>query len=121
MQALGWERVDSARWDRDSDTLTVTAAVPVAAAPQVWHLRLPRHASVIDVIRERVTATVVTSRRFPVQGNRAVRVVGRRPPTESGSALKWSVSLDSGIDVTDPQVKARIDDAVRTARADVGE
>jgi hypothetical protein len=44
--------------------------------------------------------------------------VGRRAPGQD--AVTWTVSVDVGVDPSDPAVRAEIDRALQVARADVG-
>ncbi|MDQ1103481.1 hypothetical protein QE364_001509 [Nocardioides zeae] len=118
-----WERVDAAEWDADAGTLTVTEVAPDVAAA-------PRHVVVVDeadprardrllqVVRERVTASVVLQRHVRVVGRAGLHVVARRPP--GGGALAWGFRFDVGIDPNDPAVRRVAADALARARDDVG-
>ena len=59
-----------------------------------------------EVVRERVEASVVASRRFDVQGRRGVRVAIRR--THPGAELTTQVVADRGVDLNDPAIAARV-------------
>jgi hypothetical protein len=60
---------------------------------------------------------VVISRHVPITDERGVRVTGRRRP--GMRALAWVVAVDAGIDLDDPTVRARVDEAVAQVRAEV--
>jgi hypothetical protein len=80
-------------------------------------LRFEQPGRLLDVIREQVTASVVISRYVPVDGERGVRVTGRRRAGQVG--LRWVVAVDTGLDLADPSVRALVDTAVAGVRAEV--
>jgi hypothetical protein len=116
-ERIGWERVDKATWDRDEELLTVVEASPGGRARR-HALRVFDAAELTVVVRERVNATVVLSRQVPIEGNRGVTVVGRRPP--GSDRLTWTVAVDRGLDLADPATKAAVDAAVVQVRGEVG-
>jgi hypothetical protein len=118
LERVGWEAVDSAAWNRDETALTVVQAAPLGGRPRRWVTRMDDARDLLLVVKERVRATVVLSRRVAVQGDRAVTIVGRRPP--GTDRLTWTVSVDGGVDVDDPAVRAAVEEALREARASVG-
>jgi hypothetical protein len=119
LHRIGWEQVDKAGWDRDLGTLWVLEAAPIGTRPHRWRVHVDNPGHVVDVVRERVNATVVISQHVPLVGDRGVRVVGRRPP--GTDLLTWSVAVDPGVDVSDPQLRARITEAVEEVRREVGD
>jgi hypothetical protein len=119
LRRIGWEQVDKAGWDWDQGTLWVLEAAPLGARPHRWRVQVENPGHVIDVVRERVNATVVVSQHVALAGERGVRVVGRRPP--GTDVLTWSVAVDSGINVNDPQLRAKITEAVEEVRRQVGD
>ena len=73
-----WETVEKADWSQDDSTLTV---VEVGS----WGERRPVHTIAVDepglflqLVRERVTASVVLQRHVPVHGRKGVFVIARR-------------------------------------------
>ncbi len=119
LRRVGWELVDEATWSRDASTLLVREAAVLGGRPRVWRLRMGDDRDLLLVIKERVRATVITSRRVDLDGPRGVTVVARRPPGQD--RLTWSVSVDAGVDVDDPAVRAAIDDTVSSVRAELGQ
>lgn len=113
---LGWESVDRAGWDAEEALLTV-----VEGGPATLHhtVRVQQPGSLVEVVRERVSAVIVWSRHTVLAGRRGVRVVGRRSPGEQ--RILWSAVLDPGLDIADPEVRARVDAEVAAARAEVGD
>jgi hypothetical protein len=73
----------------------------------------------LDLVRERVTASVLISRHVPVTGRRGVRVIGRRAPS-GRSPVQWAFEYDAGVDPDDPFVQTAAEDALAAAKADVG-
>lgn len=110
-----WERVHSADWDKESATLVVSV---VDGEPR--RLALTEPGRLVQLVRERVTASVVLQRHVPVSGRRGVVVVGRRAPSGRGS-ISWTLEFEAGIDPADPGVQAAAESALRQAREDVGD
>jgi len=123
-ERLPWEEVQAADWDSEQARLVVSEV-------GTWGEQRPRHTLTLDesavaetgrllqLVRERVTASVLISRHVPIEGRRGVRVIGRRAP--SGHVdVQWVFEYDAGIDPDDPFVQTAADDALAAARADVG-
>jgi hypothetical protein len=116
-----WSEIESADWDRDSEQLRVTEVGE-------WGRIRPRHqydlaepGRLLELIRERVTSSVVLQRHEVVHGRRGVRVVGRRDPAGAGTSdVRWFFSYDEGIDPGDPDVAARAEAMLAAAQADLG-
>ena len=73
----------------------------------------------LELVRERVTSTVVLQRHVAVDGSRGVRVVARRAPS-GRREVTWLFEYDEGVDPDDPLVAQAADRALAAARADVG-
>ena len=105
-----WEAIATAQWDPDTESLAV---VGVDHGPaRVFVVDQPGR--VLELIRERVTASVVVQR--AVAGLRGVSVVARRPP--AGGAVTWAVEYPAEVDLSDPDVTAIIGAAMRAAQAE---
>jgi hypothetical protein len=119
-----WEQVQAADWDRDENRLRVREV-------GIWGERRPEHtvmlpesaaqdaARLLQLVRERVTASVLVSRHVRVSGRRGVRVVARRAPS-GRSEVQWLYEYDPGVDPTDPFARAAAETALAAAKADVG-
>lgn len=94
-QLLDVGLVDGARW-----------SVPVGTSPG----RLP------EAVRERVQNSIVVSRLVEVRRGKGVHVVARRTPEEE---VTVQVAVDPGIDATEPQVAAQVEQARREMAADL--
>jgi hypothetical protein len=121
---LAWEEVEAADWDHELARLRVSE-VGQWGRPRVEHtLTLDETAPfdtdrLLQLVRERVTASVLLVRHVPITGKRGVRVVGRRAPS-GRSEVHWVYEYDAGIEPTDPVVQAAASAALASARADVG-
>ena len=119
-----WEQVQSADWDRERGRLRVSE-VGSWGEPRPRHdLDIPDTAAretdrLLQLVRERVTASVLLSRHVPVTGQYGVRVVARRAPS-GRSEVVWLYEFDDGIDPDDPFVRAAAETALAAARSDVG-
>ncbi len=114
-----WEAVEKADWSQDDSTLTV---VEVGS----WGEQRPVHTLVVDepgrflqLVRERVTASVVLQRHVPVRGRRGVFVIARRAP-RGDQPLTWVYEFEEGIDPDDPEVRRLAEQALDRARDEVG-
>lgn len=116
---LPWQRIDRAAWDDDAAALTV---YPVADFGQVQrsHERTFAQAGpFLDLLRDRVNASVLLTRHVPVKGSRGLRVVARRPPVGDGP-IEWSAVLDETLDPSDPQVVQAVERGLASAQAELG-
>jgi hypothetical protein len=116
---LAWEDVEAADWDRDTEQLRV-AEVGRWGEPRVEHrFGIAEPGRLLELLRERVTASVVLVRHVPIDGRRGVRVIARRPPA-GHHGLRWVYEYDEGIDPDDPAVRAAAEAALASARDEVG-
>ena len=116
---IPWEQVEAADWDADAGVLRISEVGS-------WGELRPEHAITLDdpgrlleLVRERVTATVVLQRRVPIRGGRGLRVIARRAPGGE-RRVTWVYEYDAGIDPDDPEVRAAAEAALAAAREDVG-
>jgi hypothetical protein len=99
----GWDQVAAAVW---SDTASMLQVTWVDQHRQLV-LELAGDAGFLpEVIRERVEASVVVSRRVSAGGRRGVRVAVRR--AGPGAALTTQVVADRGVDLNEPELAARV-------------
>jgi hypothetical protein len=117
---LGWEDVEAADWDRETEEFRV-AEVGRWGEPRVEHryvISEPRR--LLELVRERVTASVLLVRHVPLDGRRGVRVIARRTPA-GDRALRWIYEYDAGIDPDDPTVRLAAETALASAQDEVGQ
>lgn len=114
-----WEQVEAADWDRDTDTFQLSEV-------GTWGQQRPVHTAVLadpgrllELVRERVTASVVLQRHVGVSGRRGLRVIARRAPSRAG-AVQWVYEYDEGVDPDDPAVRTLAREALEAMRHEVG-
>jgi len=117
---LPWEQVEDAEWDAEDSVLKV-AEIGVYGEPQPSHAFTmdDQPALLLQLLRERVTASVVLQRRVPVRGRSGLTVIGRRSPV--GGPIAWMHAYDADLDPDDPEVVAVAELALAQARAEVGD
>ena len=117
---IPWEQVEAADWDLDSETLQVSEVGTWGEPRPTYSLVLEEPGRLLQLVRERVTATVVLQRHVPIRGRRGVRVIARRAPT-GDRALTWLFEYDEGMDPDDPFVAQAAQEALLSAREEVGD
>ncbi|WP_435747112.1 hypothetical protein [Nocardioides sp. SYSU DS0663] len=115
---IPWELVEAATWDVDTGELVVREVGTWGEVRPVHRFSVAEPGRLLQLVRERVTASIVLQRHVPVDGRRGVRVVARRAPT-GDRALSWVYEFDEGVDPDDPAVRAAADQALVAARAEV--
>lgn len=116
---IPWEQVEAADWDADTDVLRVSL-VGSWGEQRVEHaLGLIEPGRLLQMVRERVTASVVLQRHVDVGGRQGVRVIGRRAP-RGNAPIEWFYEYDEGVDPHDPAVRTAAAEALVAARSDVG-
>lgn len=114
-----WERVATADWNRDEEQLRVVEVGEFGEPPPTYALTLGDPGTLLPMVRERVTASVLLTRRVPVAGRRGLTVIGRRAPRGTGE-IGWAVELDEGLDPDDPRVREALAQGLRSAREELG-
>jgi len=116
---IAWEQVGAADWDSETNAFRVSLVGSWGQEKVSHAYDLTAPGRLLELVRERVTASVVLQRHVPIHGRRGVRVIGRRPPRGTGG-IEWFFEYDQGVDPADPVVRAAAASALATARADVG-
>ena len=114
-----WESVERATWDRDGERLIVIETADFGEPQPTYRAALPDPERLLELIRERVTASVVIKVFEPVEGKRGITVSGRRSP-HTDDELVWSVLVDPGLDERSPEVRAAAERALAAARSELG-
>lgn len=117
---LPWEQVEAVDWDRDADLLRISEV-------GTWGQERAEHAFSFDdpgrllqLVRERVTASVVLQRHVVLDGRRGLRVIARRAP-RGDRPVDWFYEYDEGVDPTDPAVREAAEKALSAAREELGQ
>ncbi len=117
---IPWQQVEAADWDLDSETLKVTEVATWGQPRPIHSLVLSEPARLLQLVRERVTASVALQRHVPIRGLLGVRVIARRAPAGAGEELTWLFDYDEGIDPDDPFVEHAAQEALTAARGELG-
>ncbi|MFL6154762.1 MAG: hypothetical protein ACJ72D_01635 [Marmoricola sp.] len=115
----GWEEVQAADWSKDDETLTISEVGSFGHQRAAYVFALENPDLLLQLVRERVTASVVLQRGYLITRKTGFKVIGRRSP--DGGPIAWMFEYDDGIDPADPAVTAAAADALVRAKADVGE
>lgn len=118
---IPWEQVEDADWDRDASRLRVREVGDFGKPRATYAFTMPdsEPQALLQLVRERVSASVVLQRGRIVEGKRGLKVIGRRSP--AGGPIRWMFEYDDGLDPDDPAVAQVADALLRGARDDVGE
>jgi hypothetical protein len=119
-RVLAWEEIDRASWDPDAERLVVVEVADFGQPQPRHELAVREPLRLLDLVRERVTASVLLTRHVPVAGSRGLKVVARRSPTRQGEIV-WSTWLDEGLDPADPEVRRAVEEGLAAARAELGQ
>lgn len=115
---LPWQRVERAGWDRDAEQLEVFEVADFGVT-QPRHLRtISDPGRLLELVHERVTASVVITRHQPVDGSKGLRIIGRRAPG-TDEPITWSALLDDSLEPADPRVREALERGLASARAEV--
>ena len=117
--AIAWEGIEDAAWDQEASRLRVTEIGRYGEQRPTHHFDMDDPTHLLQLVRERVTASVVLQRRVPVRGKLGLTVIGRRSPV--GGAVTWMHAYDPGLAPADPEVAAAAETALVTAQSEVGE
>jgi hypothetical protein len=115
-----WEQVEAADWDREAETLRVSEVGTWGQERPAYSFMLSEPALLLQLVRERVTASVVLQRHVAIRGKHGVRVIARRAAT-GARELSWLFEYDEGIDPADPFVDHAAQEALAAARDEVGD
>ena len=116
---IPWETVEDAAWDQEGARLRVTEIGQYGEPRPAHSFVVEDPALLLQLIRERVTASIVLQRWVPVRGKQGLTVIARRSPV--GGPVAWMHAYDEGVDPTDPEVVAAADRALIQAQVEVGE
>jgi hypothetical protein len=119
-ERLPWEQVEAADWDSESSTFRVREVGSWGRQRIERRFTLEEPGRLLQLVRERVTASVVLQRHVPIRGKRGVRVIARRAPGRHDE-LSWVYEFDEGVDPDDPEVRRIAAEALVAAREELGQ
>lgn len=114
-----WETVERAGWDRDTERLVVVETADFGQPQPTYDAVLPDPERLLELVRERVTASIVVKFFEPVGGGRGITVSGRRSP-HTDDELTWSILVDPGLDERSEAVHVAAQRGLAAARAEIG-
>jgi hypothetical protein len=115
---LPWEEVEAADWDRDEATLVVAEVGTWGEVRRQHRLAIDEPGRLLELVRERVTASIVLQRHVAVASGKGLRVIARRAP-RGDRPIAWVYEFDEGVDPEDPAVRDLAEQALAAARAEV--
>jgi hypothetical protein len=80
-------------------------------------LEIPNPKRLPEVVRERVTDSVITSERRTLPSGASATFVARRLPADE---VAWSVVFDSGVNSQDPELQAEASRLLEDLRSTLG-
>jgi hypothetical protein len=116
---IPWEEVQAADWDAEASTLRVSEVGRWGETRPEHLFTMAEPGRLLELVRERVTASVVLQRHVPLRGRKGVRVVARRAP-RGDRPITWIYEYDAGVDPADPEVRRAAEEALAAAQAEVG-
>ena len=116
---IPWEHVEHATWDRDESALVVDEVADFGEPHprHVVHLDDPRR--LLQLINERVTASILLTRNVPIEGSKGLQIVARRSPVRTGD-VEFSFLLAKGLDPASGAVREARRRGLELARVDLG-
>jgi hypothetical protein len=116
---IPWEQVERADWDRDRERFEVLEVGEFGKARPAYAFAIDDPGLLLQLVRERVTASVILQRRVVVSGKRGFFVIARRPPS-GGGEITWAYEFDAGVDPDDPEVRGAAEQGLRMAAEEIG-
>lgn len=116
---IPWERVERASWDRDASALVVEEVADFGERQPRHVVQLGDPRRLLELVRERVTASILLTSEVPIPGTNGMKVIARRSPV-GDSDIRFSFWLGAGLDPDDPAVRSASERAVAQARSDLG-
>lgn len=98
-----WEEIERADWQSEAGRLVVIEVASWGEPEARMEVTVEEPGRLLELLRERVTRSVVINMYAPVHGRRGLSVVGRRSPAADGQ-VTWSYLLAEGLDPDDPTV-----------------
>ncbi len=118
VRRIPWEQVESAGWDSDESVLGFSEVGEWGQPRPEHRFPLAEPGRLLELMRERVTASVVLQRRVLVEGKRGFNINARRSPT--GGPVSWFVEYDEGVNPEGVVVRDLAGRALDEARSELG-
>ncbi len=115
---LGWEEVERADWQQEAGRLAVVEVSPWGEPEPRTVIEVDDAGQLLELLRERVTKSVVATTYARVRGKAGLSVIGRRSPVGHGPIL-WSYLLSAGLDPADPDVATVAEQTLQEAQREL--
>lgn len=112
---LPWHLVDKAVWAPPA--FDIRYRDERTKAPRRLRVELTDRGDLPPVVRERVTRSVVISRRVALEGDLGAVLAARR---DEQGAIGWTVTFDPGLDARDPHLQQLAREALAELRDSYG-
>ena len=116
---VAWEWVERADWSKDDARLRVVEVGEFGRERPVHVFEVDDPGVFLQLVRERVTASVVLQRRVVVSGKKGLYVIARRAPRGSGE-ITWAYEFDREVDPAEPGVLEAAEEGLRRAAQEIG-
>lgn len=120
LRRLGWETVERAEWNSDEAVLHIWEATPFGTPMRRTDLRVGHPGRFGQLVRERISASVLVQRHVALVESKGVRIVGRRNPAAADAEVHWTFVLDEGLDPEEPGLLTRAEAALAAVRDELG-
>lgn len=114
-----WETITRAEWDAEESMLTVVPIGEWGTTVVPLHCQMSEHARLLELVRERITASVVIQRTVEIGRSSGVVLAARRAPG-SDDEITWTFDYGTGVDPADPDVRAQVGVALDQLRSELG-
>ena len=115
---VAWEQIERADWRSEESQLVIVEVAGWGEPEMRTELELVEPGRLLELLRERVTKSVVMNLYAPVRGRLGLSVVGRRSPAGDGE-VAWSYVLGPGLDPEDPVVRQVAERTLAQAQAEL--
>lgn len=120
LRRLGWEQVERAEWSADDSRFHIWEAAVFGEPMPRTDLAVEEPGRFGQLMRERISASVLVERHVVLTGRKGVRVVGRRNPSRPDGQVRWSFVLDKGLDPAEPGLLDRAEKVLAEVRDELG-
>lgn len=114
-RAHPWHEIDAGAWDEATGRLSWDDT-----AGQRHEVVLEGRSGFTDLFNERITASVLFTRRIDFGKGRHLTLALRRCLEPGDDRTEWRVTPSEGVDLASPQVQALVEQELASARADFG-
>lgn len=113
---IAWQDVIKGTWEQPDFVIDYQGD----SGPRRLRIRLDEPRDLPAAVRDRVTDTVVVSEYRELVESQGAHFVARRSPGGGLEEIRWSIVFDSGLDPSDPVMRAKADDVLSELRASLG-